>query len=557
MRNAALGLVILFMAPGLASGQQSSDPPPARAVIEGAVINTLNGRMVPRATVVLRNAKKPADAKSTRADGTGHFVFKDVDPGAYRLSADRQGYFYDSGKWGLALRVEVSTGEQRKDLRLRLMPTAVVTGQIMDENADPIQHVQVKLLARAYRGRRMVLDVAGLGLTDDRGEYRIYDVLPGHYYILAQATATLRAKGLQVIGATGIVGVIQVASGAEPDPEPDFTYAPQFYPGTSDFLQAQSLPVRPGEELHSDFLMTSSPSVAVQGKVVNGITGAPANHPVVTVSWSEHWDSGIDAKVSAEDATFEAHDLAPGTHTLRTSFTEDGLTYTGQQTVEVGPLGIRNVLLIGLPDSEIAGTVRVEGSEQERSAVKRVAIEFLGKDTPNRSTATATLPDLQFKTALHPGDSYTVAALNLPLDYYLKGVNLSGHRVLKNDVVVSDRRGAIELVVSPDGGHLEGTVVDDNGQPVAAAVVLVPEATKRDDRSLFRQSVASSKGKFALRGIAPGTYTLLALDDVDFEELVTHPEILKPYEDGGQSVTVDERGNYNVLLKIIRTGEEQ
>jgi hypothetical protein len=447
-------------------------------------------------------------------------------------------------------------GEQRKDLLLRLMPTAVVTGRIMDENADPLQHVQVKLLARTYRGGRMVLDAAGLGLTDDRGEYRIYDVQPGHYFILAQATAAISAKGLQAAAATGTAGIAQ-ASASEPDPEPDFTYAPQFYPGTSEFLQAQSLPVGAGDELHSNFVMMARPSVSVQGRVVNGITGAPANHPAVTVSWSEHWDSGIDAKVSPMDAVFEARGLAPGTYTLRTSFTDDGLTYTGQQTVEVGPYGMKNLLLIGLPDSEIAGTVRVEGSELERSAVKRLAVEFMGKDTANRSTAMAGLPGLQFNTALHPGDRYTVAALNLPSDYYLKGVNLSGHEVQTNDVVVSDRRGAIELILSPAGGHLEGMVVDDKGQPVAATVVLVPEAAKRDDRGLFRRSSASSKGKFALRGVAPGTYKLLALDDVDFEELVIRPEIFKPYESRGESVTVNESGNYNVMLRIIRTAEEQ
>jgi len=556
MCSAVLSLAILTVVPNLASGQQSADPPLGRAVIEGAVINSQNGRMVPRATVVLRNARKPADAKSMRADGTGHFVFTDLDPGAYRLFADRQGYFNDTRRGGLPLRVEVSAGEQRKDLLLRLMPTAVVTGQIMDENADPLRHVQVKLLARTYRGGRMVLDAAGLGLSDDRGEYRIYDVQPGHYYILAQATAAISAKGLQAAAATGTEGITQ-ASGSEPDPEPDFTYAPQFYPGTSEFLQAQSLPVGPGDELHSNFVMMARPSVSVQGRVVNGITGTPANHPAVTVSWSEYWDSGIDAKVSPMDAAFEARGLAPGTYTLRTSFTDDGLTYTGQQTVEVGPYGMKSVLLIGLPDSEIAGTVRVEGSELERSAVKRLAVEFLGKDTANRSTATAGLPGLQFNTALHPGDRYTVAALNLPSDYYLKGVNLSGHEVQTNDVVVSDRRGAIELILSPAGGHLEGMVVDDKGQPVAATVVLVPEASKRDDRGLFRRSSASSRGKFALRGVAPGTYKLLALDDVDFEELVTRPEILKPYESRGEFVTVNESGNYNVMLRIIRTAEEQ
>src|SRR5262245_9046604 len=147
MCNAMLSLAILTVVPNLASGQQSPAPLLASAVIEGAVINSQNGRIVPRATVVLRDARKPSDARSTRADGTGHFIFKDLDPGAYRLSADRQGYFNDTRRGGLPLTVEVSAGEQRKHLLLRRMPTAGVTGQIIDRKAETLRQLQVRPLA--------------------------------------------------------------------------------------------------------------------------------------------------------------------------------------------------------------------------------------------------------------------------------------------------------------------------------------------------------------------------------------------------------------------------
>jgi hypothetical protein len=99
-------------------------------------------------------------------------------------------------------------------------------------------------------------------------------------------------------------------------------------------------------------------------------------------------------------------------------------------------------------------------------------------------------------------------------------------------------------------------VVDDANEPSAATVVLVPAGEKQNDRALFRRSGVSGKGLFTLRGIVPGTYKVLAFDDVDFEDLIARPEILKPYEDRAGAVIVDERGKYNLVLKVIRSVEE-
>ena len=50
-------------------------------------------------------------------------------------------------------------------------------------------------------------------------------------------------------------------------PDPPYTYAPLFYPDTSDFQQAQSLKLNPGDEVAADFLLISAPVVSIRGKV--------------------------------------------------------------------------------------------------------------------------------------------------------------------------------------------------------------------------------------------------------------------------------------------------
>src|SRR6266571_1703168 len=88
-------LIALALAAPLAAQTTPEDPPPA--IVEGSVINIQNSRTIPRATVTLLHLKGTG-SKSQRADGSGHFMFKNVEPGIYRLMAERQGFFSDDRK---------------------------------------------------------------------------------------------------------------------------------------------------------------------------------------------------------------------------------------------------------------------------------------------------------------------------------------------------------------------------------------------------------------------------------------------------------------------------
>jgi hypothetical protein len=527
-------------------------------MIEGSVINLVNGRPIPRADVILRDLRRPNVARAVRADGAGRFLFENVEPGAYRLSADHQSFFSDIRRKTVQPRVEVTGGEHRKGITLRLTPAAVVTGQVVNEHSEPMQHVQVKLLARSHREGRVVFDIAGLGLTDDRGMYRIYDVRPGSYYVLAEVIPELQEKGLQVVATTGIVGLIEVAGTGVAPPERDIAFSPLFFPGTRDFLEAQALSIGPGDEIPAGFIFNTLPSVVIRGQVTNGITGAPAANSSVTASWSEFLDgTARDVRISPRDGSFEVRSLSPGLYTLRASFSADGATYTAQQTVSVGPRGADHVLLVALPDSDVGGRVTVENPSPTDKPLLGMGIEFRSQDTPARASAGARAPNMEFQTRLHPGDHYLVSARGLPADYYLKGVRVSGQDVPRNQVVVSDRRGEVELIVSPDGGHIEGMIVDDKDQPTAGAVVLIPDDAKPLLPDLYRKTGANSKGAFTLGGVPPGSYTLLAFDDIDLDELINHPELVKQFSSKGKSVLVGEKGTYSVPLEIIRVSGEE
>ena len=522
--------------------------------LEGTVVNAQNERVIPRATVLARNVKSASDVNSVRADDSGHFAFTNLKAGAYRITAEQQSFYVDPHRRIFQPIVELAAGELRSDVVVRLQPTAVVTGQIVDEHNDPMEHVQVKLLAREYHKGRLSLTMAGLGLTDDRGEYRIYDVRPGNYYLLAEVNPALRKKGVEVIATTGMTGVIDRSGlrkeDAGPVPPAPYTFPPQFFPSTRDFLEATTLPIQPGDETHGDFVLFSTPSVSVSGVVLNGITGDRVNNAAVAAYWTDIFGGagGNIAVTSKPNGAFEIQGLPPGRYTLRTSFSETDRGFTGQLAVEVGAHGLENVTLAGEPDYDITGRVVIEGDSHER--VSRMSVDFAPHVIAG-AFRVSTDSKFAFEGQLRPGEQYTVNVPNLSADFYLEEVQINGHAVERNQVEAGGPHGKLDLIVSPNGGHIEGLVVDAKDQPVAASVLLIPDADHRSYYDLFRKNRSDREGKFTLRGIPPGTYTVIAFDGLDSDELINDPDLLKTYQDRGQTVIVSEGGRYAPVVKMI------
>jgi protocatechuate 3,4-dioxygenase beta subunit len=520
------------------------EPTPATGVVEGSVLDAQNNRAVPRASVKLMGLKG-AGSKSTRADGNGHFIFEQVDAGKYKLAAQRQGYFSDERKQGYQPTFEIADGQHLKNMPVRLMPTAVVSGEVVDEYNDPVQNVQVQLFARKFQHGELRLLPAGSAFTDDRGAYRVSGVRPGNYYLLAEPKSV---EDLAVFN-NARQGPDAAVFSPESEGQRPFTYAPLFYPSTGDFKQAQALELSPGDELSANFIFMSAPVVSIQGRVTNGLTGGPAGAAVVSAAWTEYVEGkGTPARVSPTDGTFEVSGIAPGTYTLRASFTLDGDSFTGEQTVIVGDQGVNNVEISAVPDFAATGLVTITG--MVRTAPNQIAIEFAGEGSTPTVRAGATSPQYKFKLALRPDHRYYANLRNLPDDYYLKSVAIYGHDVPTDNVVVSGRRGEIELVVSPAGGHIEGVLLDAKDQPSRGSVLLIPNVPQPGPPDLFRRTNADSKGKFTIRGVTPGSYRLLALENEDVDAEINAPDFLDRIGNRGSTVTVDEKGNYTIQIKL-------
>lgn len=537
VRSLALILMLLLQVSGVALARQSSGS--GQATVEGTVVNAINARQIPRAGVLLRNIQRTDNVIWTRADDTGRFSFKNVDPGTYRLSGDRQGFFTETRKNATQTLVDVSARDHLQNVLVRLLPFAVVTGRILDEKNDPVQNVEVRLYAWDYvRGRR-VLGIKASGVTDDRGEYRIPGVRPRSYFLLANYD--FRKEWLRSMG------------DLSKSTRPDIAYLPQFFPGTTDFREAQQLALKPGDEVFQDFLFSSRPAVSVHVKVVNGLSGSPAVNAVVTASWA-NVPVGINPIKGEADKNgiFEIWGLAPGSYTLQTSFQDQGENYSGEEQLEVGSAGVAEANIAGMPDFEINGQVRIEGTQQP--PLRQVSVDFttVGNTPFAIFRAAASRPNFRLAGKLHLETHYRVNAVNLEDDYYLKSILVAGKEMPQTDVVVGGKQSEIEVIVSPLGGHIEGVVLDFKNQPARGSLVMLAPDVTETDPSQIRQIRSDANGKFILRGVPPGAYRLIAFEDVTVDDLMAQPEVLNRFVNQGASVKVAEGGKYNnVIPKFI------
>src|SRR5208282_662436 len=153
--------------------------------------------------------------------------------------------------------------------------------------------------------------------------------------------------------------------------------------------------------------------------------------------------------------------------------------------------------------------------------------------------------------------------------YFLKSVTLGGRDIATG--FTASGPATLDVVVSTKAGTIEGTVVQkekvekgkdadlayvNNDRPLAnVTVVAVPEEKYRKVPNRFGDGSTDQHGRYVIRGLAPGSYTLYAWQDVE-DGIWRIPDFLKSQEANGAAVKVEEGYHQTVELKLSPVGEE-
>ena len=521
------------------NAQQPAQPPKAEACsIEGQVVSTIAGEPLLKASVQLMQIGKPRGEWYTTTTTTGgRFALQDIEPGKYRLQAMKTGYaqlqFGVGGASRQVTSLSLDPGQHLRDVVLRLVPQAVITGRVVDEDGEPMPHVSVVVLRYRYMaGKRQLLQSGGNANTNDLGEYRIFGLAPGRYYLAARPQTDTDAPN---------------QSGGWQ------SYARTYYPGTSDPAGATALDLSPGARLRGvDFTLMKTRSVRVRGRLVRAGGHPVQNQDVRLVPRDESFSLSEWWSFADQQGVFQFRGVIPGAYSVLAEWSEDGKSYSARQPVDVRENDIANLVVEFSPSAEVKGQVRVEGrplaslSDIQVGLQSDAAFRFGGGafGTVKRD-GSFTLPNIGT-------ERYRLNAFGLPEDYYIKSAILGDKEALDSLLdFTQGASGTLDILVSSNGGQIEGVVLNAAEQPVTgAAVVLVPDEPRRAQTRLYREVSTDQYGRFNVKGIAPGGYKLFAWEEVE-SGAYQDPDFLKAFEALGERKTIREGSRESAQLKLI------
>lgn len=213
---------------------QTVTKPEDMCVVSGTVVNAATGEPLRKAKVWLLPSRSNLAPYTTSTDEAGQFLLEDLDPGQYAVRADRAGFVLPA-LTKAPLTVTLAAGHKVTDLVIKLMPQGVITGQVLDEDGEPVPNTAVQCLRVAYSDGKRRLMPSSVNVTNDIGEYRLPNLPPGKYYVNAGARSmTMSSAGTR----ERVRGKAQKKS--------DEIYAQTFYPNTIRLEGAASVDIHPG-----------------------------------------------------------------------------------------------------------------------------------------------------------------------------------------------------------------------------------------------------------------------------------------------------------------------
>jgi hypothetical protein len=513
--------------------------------IAGMVLKLAGSEPLTKARVHLQNMDDRRRAISTVTNAGGRFQLKGIDPGRYRLTVSRVGFVtqeYGQRKTDdpgavLALR----PGQEVKDLLFRLIPSGVIAGRIRDEDGEPLPLVNVTAAREIYSEGKRALSLGTTVETNDLGEYRLFGLTPGRYFVSAVYPHWSRFAGDEDSG----------SSEAEQQ-----GYAKMYYPGTADVGTAIPIVLKGGEEVPSiEILLHKVLTHRIRGRVYNQITGKPGtgtNMMLMPKANRREWNSELHANVEKQDGSFNIPEVLSGAYVLTALWFDEGKIYSTRMPVEVGNADVDGLSLTIGPGSNINGQIIWEGKPSLENDELSVRARPVDSNFISQSRGRVTRGNVFVLKDVGEG-TYQAEVAGESKDCYIKDVQYGSSSALEDGFsVVRGAPATLEVTISSRGARVQGTASDADGLPAAGVwVVLVPDVKHRTQYHLYKSQTTDQYGRFDLRGISPGEYKLFSWEEVELGAW-EDPEFLKPFEEKGEKVALQEGDQKALNLATIR-----
>ena len=541
----------VLAASAIAFGWQSPAPQAAKGSIQGQVVNGATGAPLKRAMVRLaggvdqsamaggRGGVRP-QLMNKETDEQGRFVFTNLDAGKYRLTAERQGFLrqsYGAHKYsGGSTPVAVGEGQTVKAIDFRLMPQGVIAGKVLDEDGEPMANVQVRAQRAYIRNGRKVWSTLVNSTSSDIGEYRLPELKPGSYLVVASPRINFAR--------------ISSLVSTEPLPAtPEMSYAATFYPSTPDSATAVPVDVGQGGEVRNiDIRLVRTRVFRVRGTLSGMPSGDMARRGgIVPVTLTPRDGAGgqqvLMGQARAPDGAFEIFNVPSGQYLAHAQTQAGGQQYVALAPVDVIGNHVDGLMLRLATGSDVQGSIKLVDAAAPID-LKNVQVMLRPAGFGGQAPRARPGDDLKFTLKSVPPIRYAVTVTGVPDGCYVKSVQYGGADV-PDDGVEMTGGGSLDVVLSGAAAQVD-LVIETAASKVAAGaqVLLMQDGAPESIRT------ADENGMLSIKGLKPGSYRLIAWEDVDPDQL-WDPGYLSKFEGQGKSVKLDSAAHEAMQLKAI------
>jgi hypothetical protein len=464
--------------------------------LQGSVVDAVSGQPVPHALVKLSSASP----RAALTDSEGKFQFEGLPAGRVTLAAEKPGFLGEEGLCFVPCGISFQLGPDTPPATLKLIPEGVISGQVSDENGEPLEGFKVSVYFRVPRDKRLFEDQDRRHsvVTDDEGKFRIARLHPGSYFLHVSSTEGPVLNSFRKSAAP-------------------MGYSPVFYPGVNPMSSAVPLKLLPGQVAQANFSLKLEAFVQLSG-TVSGVS--PQEQVSMSLLDSAITSQSSEIPLDAATGTFHTKWIPPGAYIVvarsevprlsiatahvNATSSHSGLRLVLQPTVEVP------VVIHGLPDAD---------SDKLQSLLPALELAHIPDDNGsvslhslhspvNPETTRSSADKNMFFTGVLPGHYELDVESPHGSSFYIESASWGSTDLLRSGFVLASSGDIppIEIVLHNDGATLDG-VVSSRDFLSTVEVVLLNENRKRPQSMSVRDG-----GKFEFSGLAPGVYRVFAVD---------------------------------------------
>jgi hypothetical protein len=532
---------------GVIGGPSGRDVAPATggATIRGRVVAADTGRPLRDARVSV-SAPELLTTRVVATDAQGRYELKALPAGQYTITGSKETFVtIGAGQTRPSGAVQtIALGETQtiENVNLSLPRGGVIAGVVFDEAGDPLIAATVTVLRATYpRGQRRLVFV-GTAMTNDLGEYRVFGLPPGSFYVSAAKRFTL---------GTNFV------------PDSESTYPTTLFPGTAHFSDARAVTLKLGQTVrNTNVTLMPVQTATVSGSITPGRGSVTVRQLGTDVPATMTTLSGLNLETSSTPeraGEFAVSWLPPGEYEVRASVATSGPAANplfAVQKVIVNGTNIDDIRLTMTNMPAGGGRVLVDPAAAPTLPAALIKIGTVPADPSEIAWSTTTVPlaaDLSFSLRAQPGRM--LIAPVLPKGWALKSVRQSGVDVTDEGIEFKAGEEArdIEIELTNHPSEISGTAHGSRGERVADyTAVIFPRDPEQPIGNPRHFSAASSDrdGRFTVSGLAPGSYYAAAVTGVDADEAGS-PDLIERLRSNAVSFVILEGGATALDLKVV------